>query len=1216
MEIHDGLFQPGHPGARASARRAAIVSHAHRPAMETLEPRLLLSGVLDYVSDVAITRSILYADGNAPSYEFNVTIDSQTPLATARFQTPGNGAWHYITNYEATGSGFTYWYTLTSDLVGDLAGFGDGTYTLSLDYGPAGAASTQIWFGIPGTGNPLPQPVQQPIPAGPTNGRSDVPSDTKISWQHVQDAAVNNIDLHVEDLDTDLSMLDTVLANTSLTSSAVLNLPLDHVYQADIAFASRYEDQNADGVSYTVAKLVDSRFIFNTYTGWLDPIDHVSFSRGLDKAGPADPGQWTFAMSFDVSMAGWFDSARLQAPSGVWYPITVLQDEQNDSTWSYTVSAATQAGLSAYGDGWYTLWLDFGQNITAATSFWFGLPDSGNPVPTPTDQPNMLTPADDATLVSPRTPFTWTATNDANVNAISLDVLDAVTGLSVIDQDFAGRATTTYAPSQLGLSKSYRYKLAFSSRYQDTNSDNIAFEVRKYTLTEGAFATAPTDVNLTGQLISTGLHANVLPGNSGNATLTLTNSGLTPAVGTIRIDLYFSGDQALDEGDLPAGSRTLAISLAGGKSTTVVIKVKAPPTLTPGTYSMLAALDSSGAIVETSEDDNLLLAAGTSTVDWTFGLVDGRANVPLRVIDSTGTLVTFRLTGPGYGLIGGGRTFADLRLFGTSVTSTLTITTSGAGSSTSIGDLTAGPLKTISARTTSLRGDLTVDGSLAKLVMDDAISGSTLTIGPAGSPATVLNVTLDRIADMNFHALMPVGAFTATDWLDTDATPDQLVGATVNTLAIRGKRGPKGTAEIPGDFQANLTLAGDPARAITLGSVRVAGAILGGDWDISGNIGSVQAGSMDSGWVMHSDGSVASVKATGALAGTLSAEWFGTIGAGRDLAADISTTGAGVMDVSIAALRAGSADGATVDVPGGIKAIRVTEWPTGSLTAHWLGTMTVSGSRLASIAGDFGADLTLVGPGNPAQLAPQTLGAASIAGAITGGAWLITGEVGRIRAGSTAGGWSASITGNVNSLATTGTGNLSGHWTSNSLKSLAVAGKLTGWQMVLLRAPNADDARVLSLGSVSVRGLMENSLILSLGSIGTVSVAGMANSTVFAGVQDPVDLDGPLGQPDGLWDLPDPANDVIDTLAQIKSLTIRGLRDDMGYVDSFINSNIASGSLGTIRLAYATLDNSGTTFGLAGKTLQKLTYRQSTPAKVYTWPTMPQDLQDMQIRLP
>jgi hypothetical protein len=123
-----------------------------------------------------------------------------------------------------------------------------------------------------------------------------------------------------------------------------------------------------------------------------------------------------------------------------------------------------------------------------------------------------------------------------------------------------------------------------------------------------------------------------------------------------------------------------------------------------------------------------------------------------------------------------------------------------------------------------------------------------------------------------------------------------------------------------------------------------------------------------------------------------------------------------------------------------------------------------------------------------------------------------------------------------------------------------------------------------SLTRMTVKAWMRGSMISARSGIGSVTVGGLQDSAIFAGVANV------------LMQLPDPGKD-FDLVETIRSVTVRGIA---GAAASMINSHIAAAHLGTMSLGVIQFDNLGTPFGLAADKLTRLTYKNGKTS--YAWP--------------
>ena len=289
-------------------------------------------------------------------------------------------------------------------------------------------------------------------------------------------------------------------------------------------------------------------------------------------------------------------------------------------------------------------------------------------------------------------------------------------------------------------------------------------------------------------------------GQTATRTLTIGNSGnSTLSVSSISYPAGFSGAWS---GDIPAGeSRNVTVTFAPAEAKSYGGTVTVNSNATSGT--------------------NTMSASGTGTpAPYKFGSFDDQKNVKLTLKDGSDNDVTFKLTGPGYGEIDGeDPNFSHIILLDTTEKSSLTIQTKGK-IETSVGDIVVnGSLKKIMAKTTDLRGDLTVNGSLGWLTFDDIADDHTITIGQSAKPKAGVIMKFDQVSDLTINSEMPIKTLSATEWVG-----GSLNAPSVGTITITGDK----KRAIPGDLDVDVTLNGTGVSgSATVASVKVAGALSG-----------------------------------------------------------------------------------------------------------------------------------------------------------------------------------------------------------------------------------------------------------------------------------------------------------------------------------------------------------------------------------------------------
>jgi N-acetylneuraminic acid mutarotase len=276
------------------------------------------------------------------------------------------------------------------------------------------------------------------------------------------------------------------------------------------------------------------------------------------------------------------------------------------------------------------------------------------------------------------------------------------------------------------------------------------------------------------------------------------------------------------------GSETLVLlsELAGPTHFTVTQPDES--TLVPGDYTTFTVtLDTNeiGVFQETISFDNndidinnpFSFQVKGTVVPWEFGNVPGNTkNTKFTALDVCGVSVTFSLTGGGYGEIVGDANFNQVNLYNTGEKSQLTIASK---TEISVGDINTikdnNSLKSITAKTTNLRGNIKVSGSLASLIINDVNKSNTITVGSSSNKKATVSLAFDRVADLTLNSQMPIKAISATEWVG--GTIDAPSIASITTKGNK-KRG------ITGDLDVNVTIDS------SVGTIKTAGT-LSGEWN-------------------------------------------------------------------------------------------------------------------------------------------------------------------------------------------------------------------------------------------------------------------------------------------------------------------------------------------------------------------------------------------------
>ena len=154
---------------------------------------------------------------------------------------------------------------------------------------------------------------------------------------------------------------------------------------------------------------------------------------------------------------------------------------------------------------------------------------------------------------------------------------------------------------------------------------------------------------------------------------------------------------------------------------------------------------------------------------------------------------------------------------------------------TSVHDVAVTGSFSLSAPTLNLLGNMTVTGGIGKFTLGNVAGQHLITIGtdPLAKPASLV---LGRVQDTTLNLRSPLKSLSVVEWLDTDATRDQVVAPWIGSLVTRGSKTVGGPV---GHFEADLVLSGAGATKGTLGKATIAGSVTRSAWTITGSAASI-----------------------------------------------------------------------------------------------------------------------------------------------------------------------------------------------------------------------------------------------------------------------------------------------------------------------------------------------------------------------------------------
>lgn len=208
----------------------------------------------------------------------------------------------------------------------------------------------------------------------------------------------------------------------------------------------------------------------------------------------------------------------------------------------------------------------------------------------------------------------------------------------------------------------------------------------------------------------------------------------------------------------------------------------------------------------------------------------------LTYLDPAGQRIALTVIGGGQGEISTG---GVLELRGTSALSSFTLVGATPSVKTTVNSISiAAPIGSASLANVTLNGDFTAQGGIKSLTLGnvgDGAASHTISIGAyTNNPAEKVAITLGQVRDVALTSAMPIGAFSAVDWLDSNASNELITAPAIDAVLISGDSMHRGA------FQADLTITG----TTKLQSFIVTGAVSSAHLQIAGNVGVMRLGAL------------------------------------------------------------------------------------------------------------------------------------------------------------------------------------------------------------------------------------------------------------------------------------------------------------------------------------------------------------------------------------
>lgn len=396
----------------------------------------------------------------------------------------------------------------------------------------------------------------------------------------------------------------------------------------------------------------------------------------------------------------------------------------------------------------------------------------------------------------------------------------------------------------------------------------------------------------------------------------------------VTVDYNTADGTALAGTNYVATSGELTFQPGQTSATVSVTVIDDPSAAGTTTFALDLSSPSSNAVIDGGQGIGTISNLPVTQIDF------NRAR-PAEYTDSFGRKVEFELSGPGSGVVSviGSAVGVEVTVNDTTDKSHLTVVSSPREATPLTSLQINGSLASLDAPHVELEGDLTVTGTIGDLTLAGASGSDTLSI--EGSAADGI-LHLGDVSDLSLMSSEPLAELSATTW--TNLSNTDLVSAPLIKVL-------KST----GDFGAALAVG---AGGAALETVRVGGAITGGNWAVDGSTGSIVAGSLALSWNGDFSGGVNSLLVNGNVSGSITAASIKTFTIhGNASSASLNLTGAGTVKVpDLSSLNvSGVFSDSRLNSVGDINSIHLGAIDSSTIDAGVSGTV----SGLAPAAADF-----------------------------------------------------------------------------------------------------------------------------------------------------------------------------------------------------------------------------------------------------------------------
>ena len=585
--------------AAAAAMVAAL-------ALWACSPPAWAGGIADHVSHLGVSTGDWYMspdDPNPRGFGFDIEVITDATVLLIEFVTPGGQAFQ-IPNAPQTSTDnvwtereelegnrwqwdYEFWAEYDYSDGGSQFPYTDGTYTIRAYYTGGASQETTLWFGVPGSEDPIALPMAVPDMTSPDYGTTTSP--VTFEWLACFDPDVNTIGLDLENRSSGEDPWGSYAGDATGSDPFTLSAGL---WEVDLYFYIVHDiEDNGDGIPAHVLKYtaVPSFFVIPKGQASTDAISKHVYSCSIEfSVSDMNPYEFDMEIVTDATVA----LIQFQPPGGDTYQMdysVYSESEEFDpdhksgtALWDYWDQPVDD---TVYGDGNYIITVYYTDGRTGQATVWFGIPDTQLPVPQPTQIPVLTSPQPGGSALTPVT-LEWEACTDDNAAFIELELgTEEEEDWALAEMYYLYPVSATGSdPLPLVAGKHWNLCFTFGQWFLDpANANGILVEVSKYAISYVGFEVEALPIV---SIMASDPHAAEAACETG--TFTVTRDGNTDAALTVYYTVAGTATNGTDYTKL-----TSPVTIAAGSATATITVTPKQDTLAEGNETVIVTLAAS-----------------------------------------------------------------------------------------------------------------------------------------------------------------------------------------------------------------------------------------------------------------------------------------------------------------------------------------------------------------------------------------------------------------------------------------------------------------------------------------------------------------------------------------------------------------------------------------------------------------------------------------------